>query len=127
MVVLTLKAKHDHLEKVAATRDYVKALAEFVWNALDADATNVSVSLVRNALGGLESIVIQDDGTGIDKVRAEMILRVWASSWKRTKRRTSVHARAMHGKEGKGRLKFFSLAKRATCRRSTRKALIHII
>ena len=41
MVVLTLKAKHDHLQKVASTRDYVKALAEFVWNALDADATKL--------------------------------------------------------------------------------------
>jgi hypothetical protein len=29
---------------------YVKALAEFVWNALDADATKVSVNLIRNAL-----------------------------------------------------------------------------
>jgi DNA mismatch repair ATPase MutL len=70
MVVLTLKAKHDHLQKLASTRDYVKALAEFVWNALDADATTVSVELVRNALGGLESIVIRDSGTGISKARA---------------------------------------------------------
>ena len=38
MVVLTLMAKHDHLQRVASTRDYVKALSEFVWNALDADA-----------------------------------------------------------------------------------------
>ena len=70
MIVLTLKAKHDHLEKVAATRDYVKALAEFVWNALDADAKRVSVDLVRNALGGFESILICADGTGISKARA---------------------------------------------------------
>lgn len=71
MVVLTLKAKHDHLQKVASTRDYVKALAEFVWNALDADATQVSVDLIRNALGGLESFLIRDNGTGISKKRAE--------------------------------------------------------
>jgi hypothetical protein len=31
MVVLTLKAKQDHLQKVASMRDHVKALAEFVW------------------------------------------------------------------------------------------------
>lgn len=43
MVVLTLKAKHDHLQKVANMRDHVKALAEFVWNSLDADAQTVSV------------------------------------------------------------------------------------
>ena len=65
MAELTLKAKHDHLAKVASTRDYVKALAEFVWNALDADADEVSVAFSRNPLGGLQSILIRDNGTGI--------------------------------------------------------------
>jgi Histidine kinase-, DNA gyrase B-, and HSP90-like ATPase len=71
MHVLALKAKHDHLEKVASTREPVKALAEFVWNALDADATWVSVDFMGNALDGLEGVVIRDNGTGISKVRAE--------------------------------------------------------
>src|SRR5262249_42112752 len=71
MIRLTLKAKHDHLKKVATTRDPVKALSEFVWNALDADATSVSVDLVRNVLGGLESFIIRDNGTGISRTRAE--------------------------------------------------------
>jgi hypothetical protein len=53
MTVLTLKAKNDYLQKVAGTRDFVRATSEFVWNSLDADATEVSVDLVRNALGGL--------------------------------------------------------------------------
>jgi len=52
MVELTLKAKHDHLQKVASTRDFIKAISEFVWNALDADARNVIVELVRNASVG---------------------------------------------------------------------------
>jgi DNA mismatch repair ATPase MutL len=67
---------------VASTRDYVKALAEFVWNALDADATTVSVELVRNALGGLESIVIRDSGTGISKARAEHDFESLGDSWR---------------------------------------------
>ena len=57
MVVLTLKAKHDHLQKVATTRDHVKAISEFVWNALDGDAKRTSVDFARNALGGLEAII----------------------------------------------------------------------
>jgi hypothetical protein len=71
MVVLTLKAKHDHLQNVASTHDHVKAISEFVWNALDADAKSTSVEFKRNALGGLESIIIRDNGTGISKERAE--------------------------------------------------------
>jgi DNA mismatch repair ATPase MutL len=46
MAILELKAQHDALQKIATMRDPVKALAEFVWNALDADATEVSVELV---------------------------------------------------------------------------------
>jgi hypothetical protein len=113
MVVLTLKAKNDHLQKVASTRDYIKAISEFVWNALDADAPRTSVDLVRNALGGLESIVIRDNGTGITKARAEHDFESLGESWKLHTARTPVLSRAIHGKEGQGRLRFFSLARRA--------------
>lgn len=113
MVVLTLQAKHDYLQKVASTRDPIKALAEFVWNALDADATKVSVHLVRNALGGLESFLIRDNGTGISRVRAEHDFESLGESWKLRTARTPALAHAMHGKEGQGRLRFFSLARNA--------------
>jgi Histidine kinase-, DNA gyrase B-, and HSP90-like ATPase len=113
MVVLTLKAKNDHLQKVASTRDFIKAISEFVWNALDADAPRTSVDLTRNALGGIESIVIRDNGTGITKARAEHDFESLGESWKLHTPRTQVLGRAIHGKEGQGRLRFFSLARRA--------------
>lgn len=113
MSVLTLKAKHDHLAKVAASRDPVKALAEFVWNALDADAKRVSVEFEKNGLGGLEGIVIRDSGTGISQGRAEHDFESLGESWKLKSHRTPILARAIHGKEGQGRLKFFSLANKA--------------
>lgn len=113
MVVLTLKAKNDHLQKVATTRDPIKALAEFVWNSLDADATAVSVILIRNALGGLQSIQVQDNGTGISHSRAEHDFESLGESWKLRRRNTAVLSRAIHGKEGLGRLRFFSLAHEA--------------
>lgn len=113
MTTLTLKAKNDYLQKVASTRDYVKAIAEFVWNALDADSTQVSVDLVRNALGGLESIIIRDNGTGISSTRAAHDFESLGESWKLQKSHTPVLSRAIHGKEGQGRLRFFSLARRA--------------
>jgi DNA mismatch repair ATPase MutL len=70
MVVLMLKAMNDHLQKIAAMRDPVKALAEFVWNAVDADASEVSVGFGVNALGGIGGIVIKDNGNGITHARA---------------------------------------------------------
>jgi hypothetical protein len=113
MTVLTLKAKNDYLQKVASTRDYVKAIGEFVWNALDADANKVSVDLVRNPLGGLDSIIIRDNGTGITSKRATHDFESLGESWKLQETRTPVLSRAMHGKEGQGRLRFFSLARKA--------------
>lgn len=113
MVVLTLKAKHDHLQKVASTRDYVKAIAEFVWNALDADSNLTSVEFARNALGGLEGIIIRDNGSGISKARAEHDFESLGESWKLNTARTPILGRAIHGKEGQGRLRFFSLAQHA--------------
>ena len=114
MVILTLKAKNDHLQKVASTRDFVKAVSEFVWNALDADSTRTTVDFVRNALGGLESIVVRDNGTGITKARAEHDFESLGESWKLHTARTPLLGRAIHGKEGQGRLRFFSLARRAS-------------
>lgn len=113
MTLLTLKAKNDHLQKVASTRDYTKAISEFVWNSLDGDATEVHVSFEKNGLGGLQGIAIRDNGTGISPVRAEHDFESLGESWKRQAHRTPVHGRAIHGKEGQGRLRFFSLARRA--------------
>jgi hypothetical protein len=112
MTVLELKAQHDALQKIATTRDPVRALAEFVWNALDADARQVAVELERNALGGVEAITIRDDGNGISRERALADFENLGASWKRTRQRTRLN-RVLHGKEGQGRLRFFSVAQRA--------------
>jgi uncharacterized protein YjaG (DUF416 family) len=112
MTILELKAQHDALQKIATTRDPVRALAEFVWNALDADATEVAVELSRNALGGIDAIRIRDNGTGITREHALADFENLGASWKRTRQRTRLN-RVLHGKEGQGRLRFFSIAERA--------------
>lgn len=112
MTVLTVKAKQDHLEKVASTREPVRALAEFVWNALDAAATEVRVIFQRNPMGGLQTISVADNGSGITAHRAKIDFENIGESWKRGRKRTDDN-RAMHGKEGQGRLRFFSLSEQA--------------
>lgn len=112
MTLLKLKAKQDHLEKEARTRDPIKAISEFVWNALDADATEVRVSFPRNPLGGVDAIIIADNGKGISFERGQKDFENLGDSWKRIAR-TTANGRFLHGKEGRGRLRFFSLAERA--------------
>jgi len=112
MTTLNLHAKQDFLERDAATRDPIRALAELVWNALDADAKKIEVILDRNDLGGLSGIRVVDDGKGISAESAEHDFGNLGDSWKREAQRTSL-GRAIHGKEGRGRLRFFSIAQRA--------------
>ncbi|TAA50605.1 ATP-binding protein [Shinella sp. JR1-6] len=110
MATLSLKPGQDHLERVAKTSDPLRGLSEFVWNALDGDALNVSVILNKNALGGLQEIKVVDDGTGIRPVALRQEYGQLGESWKKGVDRTPKFGRAMHGKEGRGRLRFFSLA-----------------
>lgn len=113
MTTLSLQAKQDFLETEASTRDPIKGVAEFVWNALDADATDVRVELVKNDLGGITAIRIVDNGHGIPRDRADHDFGNLGDSHKRGAHKTRTHERAVHGKEGRGRLKFFSLARQA--------------
>ncbi len=106
---LTLHAKQDHIEKVVRTSDPLKGISEFVWNGFDAQATTVKVDLRRTPLGGVDEIIISDNGTGITQERADTDFAQLGESWKRAARSSG---RAFHGKEGRGRLRFFSLADR---------------
>lgn len=114
MATLNLHAKQDFLEREAKTSDPLKALAEFVWNSLDAEATKVEVVFERNDLGGINGIKIFDNGHGIDFDRVNDDFGNLGDSWKRHAQRTKELKRAIHGKEGRGRLRFFSLARSCT-------------
>lgn len=48
-----VEVQSDFLEKITKAKP-VQALAELVWNGLDADATSVSVSFDYNALGACQ-------------------------------------------------------------------------
>lgn len=112
MGTLKLTAQQDHLEKVARTSDPIKAISEFIWNGLDADATEVSIELASNPLGGIQAIIISDNGSGISKRRAGEDFSNLGDSWKKSAK-TTMGKRALHGKEGRGRLRFFSLSNAA--------------
>jgi DNA mismatch repair ATPase MutL len=62
-----------------------------VWNSLDADAENVSVAFRLNPLGGLEEIIVKDDGTGIPfDTESEHHFAALGGSWKARVARTTV-------------------------------------
>jgi hypothetical protein len=103
-----VNVQEDHLQSIANVKRPVDAVAELVWNALDADATEVRIIIARNNLTGLESIRVIDNGHGMDYRLAEETFGHLGGSWKKGKARTDA-GRVLHGKEGRGRFKAFAL------------------
>lgn len=101
-------AKPDHLASLARGKP-VSALAELIWNALDADADRVRIGVTDNDLGNPVAIEVVDNGLGITLDEAERAFGSLGGSWKRDHRVTVHSNKKMHGRNGKGRFKGFAL------------------
>ena len=106
-----VQVQDDHLERIAQTRKPILALAELIWNAVDADAKRIDVTLVDGELSGLKAIAVSDDGHGILYEKAEELFSRLGGSWKQSRRYSSEEQRILHGKEGRGRFRAFSLGR----------------
>jgi hypothetical protein len=87
----------------------IKALAELIWNSLDADADEVTVTFERSPLGGLDAIQVTDNGLGMTHEQALTGFRSLGGSWKDIEKQSRKHKRQLHGRQGRGRLLAFSL------------------
>ena len=104
-----VQAKADHISSLGRATP-LSAVEELVWNALDADAREVRVDLVQNALGGIDAVRVSDDGTGIDILRSEETFGSLGGSWKLQEAGTTASChRRLHGRHGRGRFKAFAL------------------
>ncbi len=94
---------------------YVKrpatGLCELVWNAFDEDATLVTIAAESNDLGGVERLVVADDGNGRTSERASTSFATVGDSWKRMPGTLSEGNRPVHGRYGRGRYAAFGLGK----------------
>ena len=104
----SVEVQSDFLERQTKALP-IPAVAELIWNGLDADATQIDVELKEDGLGGLSKVVVSDDGHGIPHAEAPTLFRNLGGSWKRVGTRTKTKGRVLHGQEGKGRLKAFAL------------------
>lgn len=109
MKTVRVQVQRDHLERLAVNRRPVTALAELIWNALDADANRVDVSFEYDFSGGIAAVFVADDGTGITPADAEHGFASLGGSWKRVNTLTRRDRRQLHGQEGKGRFHAYSL------------------
>ena len=94
----------QHLERLAQTQP-ITGVIELIWNALDADADEISVEFGRNELDGIEEIRVVDDGHGMHPSEVQDLFGPLGDSWKRTARLSRTKSRALHGREGRGRFR----------------------
>src|SRR5256885_2095046 len=103
-----VSVQNDYLERMSKTRP-LSAVAELIWNSLDADADSVKVKLTENNMGGLERLVVRDNGHGLDYESSEQAFGSLGGSWKRREQKTRGKKRSLHGRQGKGRFSAFAL------------------
>lgn len=111
---ITLTAGNDLVQRLAGETDPVRAVIELIWNSLDADANEVSVTLDRNAADGIVGVTVRDDGLGMSPERVEQDFKWVGNSWKLGARVTEREKRPLHGRLGQGRLRAFALGTRIT-------------
>ena len=103
----TVEVQSDFLQSQTTAKP-IRAVAELVWNGLDADATCVEVRLFRGELG-MTKIVVRDNGHGIPYQDAPRFFTHLGGSWKKLGGKTKTEGRMLHGYEGRGRFKAFAL------------------
>jgi hypothetical protein len=110
-VEFDLSLDEQHLEALGATQP-LTGLSELIWNALDADADEIRVELVRNDLDGIEEIRVVDDGHGIRPDELEEAFGQLGGSWKKRAKRSRTKDRPLHGREGHGRFRAATIGNR---------------
>ncbi len=69
--IIEVHVEQDHLQRLIHSSQPLKAVAELIWNALDADATSVVVKVVESELGGVQALHVEDDGLGMTPMEAK--------------------------------------------------------
>jgi hypothetical protein len=108
MQEVKVEVRPDFLERQAKAQP-IQALAELIWNGLDADATKIDVDVEYDDLGGMSRIAVVDNGHGMFRAEAPQLFQNLGGSWKRQRLGTLGLNRMLHGQEGRGRFKAFAL------------------
>jgi hypothetical protein len=92
----------------------IHGLAEIVWNAVDANATDVVVTVKRTTLDAVDEVIVKDNGHGFGADEIVEMFGAVGGSWKHDapNRKTRGGNRILHGDKGEGRWKAFSIGDR---------------
>jgi hypothetical protein len=91
----------------------LKALAEAIWNSLDVGADHVTVDFEFTELEALKTIIVVDDGEGMNLETARTGFDEYGDSWKRRIEARTHNGRSIHGQRGQGRYDILHLGQSA--------------
>lgn len=107
-VQITSKGIKNSLKKYTA----LKSICEYIWNGFDAKATEINIDTANNDFGFISSIRVSDNGYGINRDLLDEKFRPFFQSEKIYD--PNIKQSDIHGKNGVGRLTFFTFASQAT-------------
>lgn len=100
----------DGVKSILSAYSPQESIAEYIWNGFDAGATSIDISYEENKLGSLNNITIADNGSGIPQGLLSVKFKPFHESEKALNKTDSRHHSLVHGKNGVGRLTFFTFA-----------------
>lgn len=100
----------DGIKKALKKYTMYDSIAEYIWNGFDATATIVKIDIVKNEVGGVDYIKIIDNGYGINYEALSSKFKPVFESNKAFERSNLSHTSTFHGKNGVGRLTFFTFS-----------------
>ena len=106
----TTKITSRSVEQSGLTNDYKKAIAEYIWNGFDANASHVHIEIDSNKLGFINNFSIEDNGEGISIENIDQTFGQFLDSQKIQRFSQDGFVK---GKKGRGRYSFRIFANEA--------------
>lgn len=101
------------IQKILKNYNPKLSIAEYLWNGFDAKANTITINYSANELGHIEELTIADNGYGIDLNKLSSKFNPFYESEKVIEISSPKHTSIMHGKNGVGRLTFFTFSHNA--------------
>lgn len=99
-------------------KDYMEAVAEYIWNGFDAGASIIDITFETNEIDTIHSLSITDNGTGIDYEQLKETFGNFNDSIKRATFQKS--SSVIKGNKGRGRFSFSAFSGKALWKTITR-------
>jgi hypothetical protein len=101
------------IKKALRRYNVPRAIAQYVWNGFDAQASTVDIVVDSNSIGYINNFSVMDNGYGIPHEELGVKFKPFFESEKEIDPDQQRETSAVHGKNGVGRLTFFTFAQYA--------------